>query len=161
MMKEKPRVNEDLTKLPEPVKNLWRLVGTWKARGELRQGGQVMPLEGMYEACYVAGGFGVEARADLNVEGVGRYEDLETFGYDPGANEYHFYAVTNEGHAHDHVGAAAPGDRLAFRYTGMQEGRDYREDISLDLKNEDEMIFSSEEYLGDEQISSFNMVLTR
>ncbi len=160
-MKEEPRINEDLTKLPEPVKRLWKLVGKWKASGEIHQDNQRYPVEGEFKASFVAGGFGVEAKSDFDIEGIGKYEDLETYGYDPGPNQYHLYAVTNEGHTHDHVGDALPEEILDLRYRGMQEGKPYREDVIIKIRGENEVLFKAVEYVDDEQISTFDVVLTK
>ncbi len=160
-MMNEPRVNEDLAALPDKVKYLWRLNGEWKARGVLEMEGRMAEVEGTYKAKPAAGGFGVEVRANICVNGLGTYEDVELYGYDPAADKFHFYAVTNEGHAHDHVGDAAPGDEIKFRYEDVQDDKRYIEEVDFLWRSDDEIQLVGEETLDGERMTLMQMVLTR
>ena len=48
--------------------------------------------------------FGVGCTLTLKgIPGVAVYSESDMFGFDPGANKYHWYAVTNAGETHDHI----------------------------------------------------------
>ncbi|HVY40265.1 MAG TPA: hypothetical protein VHM31_20135 [Polyangia bacterium] len=120
--------------------DLARLVGTWKGTGSMTMGSEKADgIQVTWNCRAISARAGVACDGVMTgIPGVDRYEETDLFGYDPGAGTVHWFAVTNAGETHDHVGGAWTGlstDHPArFVYTGTQDGKPLKEVIELSLK---------------------------
>jgi len=118
--------------LPKPVADLERLVGEWHGSGSLRAGKDTAKLAATWSCARTSAQFGVLCHFRVTgIPGVPSYEETDLLGYEPNAQRYHWYSVTNAGETHDHVGSGASGDALRFVFKGTQEGKPLEEVIDL------------------------------
>ena len=120
--------------LPKPVADLERIVGDWTGTGSLRMGKDTAKLAATWSCERTSAKFGVLCRFHVTgIPGVPSYEETDLLGYEPNAQRYHWYSVTNAGETHDHVAsvAGAKDDNLRFVFTGTQEGKPFEEVIDL------------------------------
>lgn len=120
--------------LPKPIADLERFVGTWKGSGTITMGKDVVKASAAWTCKRVSAKAGVQCALELKgIPGVPVAAETDLFGWDPGSNSYHWFAVTNLGETHDHVGKVAGLDepKLQFVYNGTQEGKPMKEVIDF------------------------------
>ena len=91
--------------------------------------GNSMPVSGIWRFVPAAAGWGLRAKFEGNVEGMGRMEEDDLFGFDAETGKTHIYSLTNTGNVHDHVGGWTGADSLEFVCATTQDGKPYREVI--------------------------------
>ncbi|MES1207504.1 MAG: DUF1579 family protein [Pseudomonadota bacterium] len=118
------------------TKDLARLVGAWKGTGSMTMGSDKTDgIKITWNCRAIAGRSGVACDAVMiGIPGVDRYEETDLFGYDSGAGKLHWFAVTNAGETHDHVGGTWNGQSAQFVYNGVQEGKPLKEILDLSFK---------------------------
>ncbi|MFL5304668.1 MAG: DUF1579 family protein [Polyangia bacterium] len=121
---------------PPETKDLARLVGSWKGTGSMAIGSDKADgIKVTWTCRAVSGGSGVACDAVMTgIPGVDRYEETDLFGYDPGTGKLHWFAVTNAGETHDHVGGPWNGQSAQFVYTGVQDRKPLKEILDLSFK---------------------------
>ncbi len=108
------------------------LIGTWKGEAEMREPGKPPVKTSVDVTCRAtAGSSGVSCDARFASPEM-NYLESDLFGYDAAAAKVHWFAVTNAGEVHDHVGEWT-GDRLTVRYSGRSAGKKLTEDVTLEL----------------------------
>ncbi|MGE0550531.1 MAG: hypothetical protein AB7O24_14110 [Kofleriaceae bacterium] len=142
-------------RLPKEIQPMYAMVGEWKAQNAQGTfGGQKRKVEFTVSCAPTAGGFGILCHSKFDIEGMGRVEGTDLFGYDATQNRYHWFAVTTRGDIHDHV-AAPPSvkDRaLKFVYSGTQDGKPLQEAIRMSLSADGSKIeFRNEGTVGGQQ----------
>jgi hypothetical protein len=136
---------------PKEAKDIACLVGSWKGTASMTMGKDKVDGVKLSWTCKpTSGQWGVACNASfVGMPGIDKYEETDLFGYDPGAGKYHWFAVTNGGETHDHVGTQGKGDTIEFVYNGAQEGKPFKEVIQMSFKgkNESMLDFRSEGFL--------------
>lgn len=118
--------------LPRPVADLGCLIGTWKGKGTFEAGKDKSNIQLNWSCKRSSAQYGVLCNLLFTgIPGVPRYEETDLFGYEPNTNTYHWYSVTNAGETHDHVAALPSGNSAQFAFTGVQEGKPFKEVIDL------------------------------
>jgi hypothetical protein len=122
---------------PTETKDLARLVGTWKGTGSMTMGSDKVDGIKINWSCRpISVRWGVACDGVMTgIPGMGRLEETDLFGYDPGGGKLHWFAVTNVGETHDHVGGRWTGQSAQFVYTGTQDGKPLKEVIDVSFKD--------------------------
>ena len=145
--------------LPKPVQDMDCLIGKWTATGTVSMGKDSAKVTATWECKRISLKYGVGCTLALKgVPGLPVYAESDMFGFDAGANKYHWYAVTNAGEVHDHVADLPTGNKLQFVYTGTQEGKPFKEVIDLDIAKDDKSFtLRSETFLAGASTSVFDI----
>lgn len=140
--------------LPKEVKEIGCLAGAWKFAGSTSMGGQRAAVRGTWKCSPTPGHFGVSCNIVMTgVPGMAQYIETDLFGYDPGAGKYHWFSVTNAGETHDHVGAMVGANEARFQYDGIQDGKPFREIITLAFHGEKALHVRSESFVGGKSVA--------
>lgn len=120
--------------IPKPVADLERFVGTWKATGTATVGATTAKITATWTCKRVSARAGVGCTLEFaGMPGMPVYAETDLFGFEASTNRYHWYAVTNAGETHDHVGTPVAADepKLQFVYTGTQDGKPFKEVVDF------------------------------
>jgi hypothetical protein len=127
--------------LPKPVADMECLIGNWKGGGTLSMGKDRAKLDATWTCQRTSAQFGVLCNFHVTgIPGVNAYDETDLMGYEPNSNLYHWYSVTNAGETHDHVAKVPEGNTIQFIYTGIQEGKTYKEVIDLAFTNDSKAV---------------------
>jgi hypothetical protein len=140
------------------------LVGSWAVAGTIAIEGKKNDVKGTYECKHAAGGFGVAcAMRVTGIAGMSEYLLQDIWGYEPSSGAYHWYVVTNGGEVHDHVGRieGAQKERAVLAYTGMMDGKSFREDVVFDWANEKKFVVTAKSALGGAPIEDTKLTFTK
>ncbi len=143
----------------KPIADLERFVGTWKGTGTIAMGKDTAKVTATLSCKRTSGKVGVLCMSKFGgVPGMPNYEETDLFGYDPGSNTYHWFSVTNAGETHDHVAKASDGLKQQFVYTGMQEGKPFKEVIDLEWgKDAKSLSVRAENFVGGASVAVFEI----
>lgn len=126
---------------PKQIASLKRLVGTWKGTGTMAMGKDKAKVDASYECKLTSGESGVACSLRMTgIPGVAVYEESDLFGYEPNSSTYHWYAVTNAGETHDHAAKPPAGGLIHWVYTGVQDGKPFKELVDMDVATDDSSI---------------------
>jgi hypothetical protein len=118
--------------LPAEVQAIHGLVGQWRGNGSAQFGPEQVKVQFSLACTLTSAGFGVQCKTYFSgLPGSATLEETDLFGFDPGRGKYHWFSVTNQGEAHDHVADVSKTDTLRFVYDGVQEGKPMQEVITL------------------------------
>jgi hypothetical protein len=122
---------------PAETRQVGRLVGAWKGTGSMTMGAdKVEGIKVEWTCRPIAQKWGVGCNGLMTgIPGMARYEETDLFGYDPGAHKLHWFAITNAGETHDHVGTDWTGQTGRFVYDGVQEGKPFKEVVDIAFKD--------------------------
>jgi hypothetical protein len=127
---------------PTEAKDVGRLVGTWKGTGSMTMGNDKVDVKITWTCRTISGRWGVGCDGVITgIPGMDRYEETDLFGYDAGGGKLHWFSVTNAGETHDHVGGRWTGPAAQFVYTGVQEGKPFKEVIDVTFKDKNAAAF--------------------
>ncbi len=160
-MPEDITVKENLAELPEPARRLHRFIGNWQVSGVFRRDGKARQIQGRFDITPAAGGFGLLARMNAELEEVGTYEEWDLLGYDPGCDEYHIFSVTNGAVVHDHRAEFVTDDRVEFFYKGLQEHERFRETGVIEFRGADEFTLTTTNKVTETVVFEIDIVLKR
>ena len=118
--------------IPKEVKDMECLVGAWKGAARMTLGADRADVKLAWTCKRTPGDWGVQCALRMTgVPGMASYEENDLFGFDPGGGKYHWFSVTNAGETHDHVADVPKGDDVRWVYSGVQEGKPFREVIDM------------------------------
>lgn len=142
---------------PKEVKDMDCLLGNWKGTGTMQMGADTADVKLTWSCKRASGDWGVSCQLKLTgIPGMASYEETDLFGYDPGAGKYHWFAVTNAGETHDHVASVPTGDTIDWVYTGVQEGKPFKETVRMTFDMKAKTIdFKAETFLDGKSTSVF------
>jgi len=141
--------------LPKPVKDMQCLVGKWNGSATMKMGADSVDVKLTWDCRRSPGNFGVECKAQMTgIPGVAVYHQSDLFGYDAGGNKYHWFSVTNAGETHDHVAAPPDGNKLEFVYSGMQDGKPFKEVIDMNFADDSKALDITSESFVDGKSTS-------
>ena len=127
--------------LPKPVADMECLIGNWKGGGTLAMGKDISKIDATWACQRTSSQFGVLCKFHVTgIPGVATYDETDLMGYEPNSNLYHWYSVTNAGETHDHIAKVPEGNTIQFVYTGMQEGKPFKEVIDLAFSNDSKAV---------------------
>ena len=143
------------------MKSLQVLVGDWIAEGTLTFKGKAFKIGGTAKLMSAAAGWGVANFSKLDIEGVGSYEEVDVLGFDPIEKLFHFFSVTNTGAARDHEGKWLDDKTIRFGYEGLQEGKTYVEEISVNILSSRELTIHERDTLDGQVITIMHVSLRK
>lgn len=147
--------------IPEGAKRLGRFLGDWTAQGSLAMEGNSLPVRGSWRFVPAAAGWGIRSKFEADIKGMGHMDEDDLAGFDAETGLSHIYSLTNTGNVHDHVGRWTGADSVEFVCETTQGGKPYREVIVCTFHGDRELVVSSTEYVGGEQISAFEATLRK
>ena len=138
-----------------------RMVGSWRGKGTMKDGGKTFKVEGSMQCVSTSAGSGVRCDTKLmGVPGMPSYEETDLFGYDPGDGLVHWFSVTNAGETHDHKGGFS-GNVLSVMHVGPQVGQLFSECITLTWKDDKSLRIEARTFIGSARGAVFEVTLTR
>ena len=78
----------------------------------------------------------------LEVEGMGSYEEDDLVGFDRETGKAHVFSLTNTAAVHDHVATWSDHNTLNMEYDGLQDGKQYREEVIIKFSSPNELTIS-------------------
>jgi hypothetical protein len=125
-------------KLPKEIQPMYCLVGTWTSQnGTAVIEGKKHKVDLHITCAPTSQGMAIACTDTFDIEGMGRVEENDLFGYDPGQNRYHWFAVTGRGETHDHV-ALPPTEKgaVTFSYSGYEGGKPMQEVVTMTFNDD-------------------------
>lgn len=117
-------------RLPKQVRQMHCLVGSWHGNGALTVGGKRIELSMRMDCEPTSGGHAITCKSRFAGGGM-VHEETDLFGYDPNKRQYHWFAVTSDGDAHDHVASVPRGPTVNWKYKGLKHGKAFTENIAM------------------------------
>jgi hypothetical protein len=117
-------------KAPQEVQNMGCLVGEWTGTATFTMGDQKLDAKASLSCKWIAGGMAISCN-DAFTGPMGRIEENDLFGFDAGRRQYHWFAVTSDGEAHDHVAEIPTGDTIQWVYSGRRDDQPMQEIVSF------------------------------
>ena len=145
--------------MAKPVQDMECLVGKWTATGTMTMGKDSAKVSLTWDCKRISAKAGVGCTATMKgVPGMAVYAETDLFGYEPGTNKYHWYAVTNAGETHDHVADVPTGNKIQFVHSGTQEGKPFKEVVDMDFaKDGKSFTLRAETFLANASTSVFDV----
>ena len=159
-MEKNPSLNE-LFPLPDGARRLQVFVGDWKVEGTLTFEGKPLKVKGTWKISSAAAGWGVLNVGRMELEGMGKYEEVDILGFNPGEKLVHLFSLTNTAAVHDHKGRWSDDTTLNFVYEGSQEGKKYREEITVKFHSPKEWSINELDSLDGQIISTMEITLRK
>lgn len=145
--------------MPKPIADLEKFVGAWKGTGTVTIGKDSAKITVQLTCKRTSAKAGVSCITKMTgIPGMAAYEETDLFGFEPGSNTYHWFAVTNAGETHDHVAKASDELKLQFVYTGTQEGKPFKEVNDLEFSKDGKtMSVRSEAFVAGASVAVFEI----
>ncbi len=148
--------------MPEKPKELSRPAGEWTMIGVGHMGGRE-PMHGAGHEEPTADGFRLSGRQCMNdpeAKELACYGP-DLWGYNPGADEYHYFRTDNAAQAHDPRGEFVKPNLSALDYLGKQEGMEYLEREQLAFVRDDASRLKGDVRVDSETFVDFDMTFTK
>jgi hypothetical protein len=129
-----------LAKLPKEVQPMHCMVGEWRGTGTLEMGDTKGSVTVSMSCRATSSGYGVACDSRFKGMPGGDQTETDLFGFDPGQNKYHWFAVTSMGETHDHVADAPAANTLQWVYRGQQDGKALVEAIEMTMSEDGKRI---------------------
>lgn len=139
-----------------PAAVFYPLVGHWTGNGKIRaEGGDPMELTLDLECSKAAAGWAVQCdmvgkNADISMN------EADLMGVDPVTGKGHWYAISDQGDAHDHIVEWSDPNDMTASYSWTSDGKRMVESISMKLTGENALEFSSVVTADGKQASTFS-----
>jgi hypothetical protein len=149
-------------KLPKEIQNIHCMDGDWHGPGKL-DAGEVKAEVKVSISCHATSdGYGVSCQAKFAGMPGGDGAETDLFGYDPGQNKYHWFAVTSMGDTHDHVADVTKGNTIDWLYRGQQDGKPFEERVKFAFSEDGKRLeFRSDSTLGGAPAGTLSGTLTK
>ena len=116
--------------IPEPARQLEVFIGIWEVSGSMAMEGKSLNVTGRWQFSRIANGHGIRTTSQTTIEGLGAFDEEELIGFDPGDGKIHLFSL-NKFAVRDHVGTWKEDQVLYVEYTGIQEGKQCHEGITI------------------------------
>ncbi|MBK8501279.1 MAG: DUF1579 family protein [Saprospiraceae bacterium] len=118
---------------------LSNLDGHWQALVKITIGQE--QSETMYYADFstTSDGQAVLMKEESDIPNVGKLHGTNLIGFDPNDGKIHWFTVDNLGTTHEHIGSFSNQHHFVMARHSMQNGKNYKEDISMHLKGSDNL----------------------
>jgi hypothetical protein len=146
---------------PPAASRYYPLLGHWKGSAELGEPGQAAATLALKLSCRKdASGWAVRCEM-LAKNREMTITEADLFGVDPVTGQGHWYAVSNQGDAHDHLTDWTDAATMKAHYEWVQDGKKMREDILFRLAGKRSMEFRSVVTSDGKEAGVFSGKLTR
>ena len=147
--------------LPDEAKKLGFLVGEWNIEGYLTFQNKRLKVKGVWMLSWAAAGWGILNVGELELEGLGVYEEVDILGFDAGEKMYHLFSVTNTAATHDHKGNWLDEKTLRFSFEGLQGGKGYKETIEIKKVSPTELAIMEKDESEGQTVSAMDITLRK
>jgi len=135
------------------------LVGQWNGTGQLSmQGGEPTNLELKLSCSKAAAGWAVRCDMTAHNEKMNMSES-DLMGVDAVAGQAHWYAITDQGDAHDHLVTWIDANTMSASYSWKQDGKQMTENITLKFSGKKSMEFTSTVTGDGKEVNAFSGTL--
>lgn len=131
------------------------LVGDWTGSGQLSEpGGQPVELSIDLSCVKAAGGWAV--RCEMTASNAGMImNESDLMGVDPITGKGHWYAITDQGDAHDHIVSWSDANDMTATYSWEQDGKQMTENITMKFGGENSVDFASVVKADSKEVNTF------
>lgn len=146
---------------PRPAARYYPLVGHWKGSAQLSEPGQKPLTLTLALDCRKAAA-GSAVRCDLiakNAKMTMRESDL--FGVDAATGQGHWYAISDQGDAHDHLTQWSDAKTMTASHAWTQEGKHMEERVTFSLPTRKALEFHSVVTADGEEVNTFSGKMSR
>lgn len=150
---------EPAPQIPEEIKRLHFLEGTWRGEASLEVEGQTRRLNLSQIHRLVADGFGIQTQEAADFPEGRLYEAVNLFGFESGRKIMHLYTINSRGDVRDRTGRWTSPNTLELQYEGVQSGQPLVEKRVLTIKSPQEYHFTSRTTLGGKAYSAFSATM--
>jgi hypothetical protein len=147
--------------LTTEAKKLGIFVGEWNIEGYFTFQGKSLKVKGVWMLSWAAAGWGVLNVGELELEGLGVYEEVDILGFDTNEKMYHIFSVTNTAATHDHKGNWLDEKTMLFSFEGLQEGKGYEEIIEIRKVSPTELAIMEKDELEGQTVSAMDITLRK
>jgi len=151
----------DVFPLPNETKRLRVFLGNWGVEGAVNFMERSFTLKGSATFSEAAAGWGILVIAKLTIETLGNYEEADLLTFSKNENVYHFFAVTNTAAAYDHKGNWQDDETLNFVYEGLQNGKSYKEELSIKISNSLQFTIKERDFVDNQVVTTLSVFLTK
>jgi len=120
-----------------------------------------LKVKGTWKISPAAAGWGALNIGLMEIEGMDAYEEVDIIGFDPGEKLVHIFSVTNTAATHDHKGRWSDDNTLGVTYEGLQEGKKYKEEITIKVHSPKEWSIHEVDTLDGQAISTMDVTLRK
>lgn len=134
---------QDGAKISPEMHKLGRIVGHWRGTAELAEAGKpVVKLQMRINCKRVSDNSGIMCQGKASNKQM-QMAETDLFGYNTVDGHYHWFAVTNGGNVHDHVGDFTNDQTFHAYLDWRQDKMAMKENIVLKLVDKHHMMFES------------------
>jgi len=109
-----------------------KLVGKWDGEIKIKlPDGSTLEGKGVLNAQEIVSGFGVRTEMQFGIEGLGKYEEQDLWGYQRWEKKLHMFSITTTAAVHDHAGKWEDENTLTFSWKGLNEGKPSGEELRI------------------------------
>jgi hypothetical protein len=146
----------------ELIRLIKKLVGDWKGEISVKiPDGSILKGSGTLKANEVVSGFGIQTEMKFDIEGFGKYEEADLWGYQRWEKKLHIYSITTSAAVHDHVGSWKDENTLEFSWEGLNEGKPSSEKVNLKWVSETEIQVHEVDYAEDKVAMELDYVFRK
>lgn len=124
-----------MSTIPRELELLKQLIGDWKIDMDMRMpDGSMAKGAGRATGRVVSGGsglYGVLVELEAEIEGMGRLDELDLFGFNAHDGKVHSFTLNSMGTSHDHIGGWKSDRILEIGWSGVADGKDSSELITF------------------------------
>lgn len=143
------------------VARYYAFVGHWRGRGQLSQIGHAPVALALWISCSkAAAGWAVRCQL-VGKNSKIRMAESDLFGVDEATGQGHWYAVTNQGDAHDHLTHWVDAKTMTASHAWTQDGKHMQENITITLPYRKVLEFRSVVTADGKQVNVFSGKVAR
>lgn len=136
-------------------------VGQWNGTGQLSLPGEEPTNLALKLSCSKAAA-GWAVRCDMTAQnGKMNMSESDLMGVDAVGGQAHWYAITDQGDAHDHLVKWIDPDTMSASYSWKQDGKQMSENITLKFSGKNSMEFTSTVTGDGKEVNAFSGKLER
>jgi len=143
------------------AKKLGIFVGEWNIEGYFVYQGKSLKVKGVWMLSWAAAKWGVLNVGEMEIEGLGVYEEVDILGFDADEKMYHLFSVTNTAATHDHKGNWLDDENMRLTYRGLQERKIYKETIDIKSVSSTELAIIETDELDGQTVSTMDITLRK
>lgn len=146
---------------PPAAVRYYAFVGHWRGKGQLSEIGHAPVALALWLSCSkAASGWAVRCEL-LAKNGKMRMTESDLFGVDAVTGQGHWYAVTNQGDAHDHLTHWIDAKTMSASHAWTQDGKHFEEHITITLPHNKTLTFRSVVTANGVQVNAFSGKVSR
>ncbi len=144
------------------LKMLLQLKGFWEAKTAIIKIGDkenTIPYYADFKT--TADNSGLLMNEWATIPGAGKLNGTNLVGVNPFDGKVHWFSVDNMGTAHEHIGAFSDASHFSMVYKGMQDDKEYKETITMELASQDKLKLNIIALLDGKEIETVSAIFQR